>query len=244
MLRAVRDEIGMSRAALALRLGISPKTIQSWENGRTFIERLELIPRLESELGCSLSRLIAQASGAEQLPDATPAAPQTAPRMGPLQAKVELAPARADCEPDVDELENSFVAVPIITAAAAMGPVSEIHARSVHGQLVVPADWMPRSGVVAALRMADSAMSPMFPIGGMVVVDLRPVDPAKAVGKPVAVVLREKGLRIRRIFADSRPGRLYAAGCNGKRARQPFRGDSGDRIVGMVIGSVSRVPLI
>ncbi|MDR1535410.1 MAG: helix-turn-helix domain-containing protein, partial [Planctomycetota bacterium] len=37
LLRQSRDAKGMSRVSLARRLGISPKTIQSWEMGRTFI---------------------------------------------------------------------------------------------------------------------------------------------------------------------------------------------------------------
>lgn len=58
-LRAARDAKKISRATLAIRLGISPKTIQSWEMGRTFIEELGLIPEIESELDISISKMIA-----------------------------------------------------------------------------------------------------------------------------------------------------------------------------------------
>lgn len=48
--RLARDEMNFSRAKLAKKLGISPKTIQSWEIGRTFIEDLSLIPKLNRTL--------------------------------------------------------------------------------------------------------------------------------------------------------------------------------------------------
>lgn len=48
----------LSRAALAGRLGISPKTIQSWEMGRTFVEKLDIIPLIEQELGVSFTSLL------------------------------------------------------------------------------------------------------------------------------------------------------------------------------------------
>lgn len=48
--RLARDDASLSRAKLAKKLGISPKTIQSWEMGRTFIEDLSLIPKLNRAL--------------------------------------------------------------------------------------------------------------------------------------------------------------------------------------------------
>ncbi len=62
LFRAARDTKRLSRAALGMRLGISPKTIQSWENGRTWIEKLSLIPAIESELDVSISEIIRRAT--------------------------------------------------------------------------------------------------------------------------------------------------------------------------------------
>ena len=48
MLHKARESYGegLSKVELAKLIGVSPKTIASWESGRTFIHDLELIPRL------------------------------------------------------------------------------------------------------------------------------------------------------------------------------------------------------
>jgi len=59
---AARKAKQFSRAELAMRIGVSPKTIQSWENGRTFVEKLDIIPLIEKELGVPFSKLIQQST--------------------------------------------------------------------------------------------------------------------------------------------------------------------------------------
>jgi DNA-binding transcriptional regulator YiaG len=46
-----RKIAGYSRAKLAVELGVSSKTIQSWETGRTFPENMSLVPIIETKLG-------------------------------------------------------------------------------------------------------------------------------------------------------------------------------------------------
>ena len=64
MLRKARDNKGLSRGTLADRLGISPKTVQSWEEGRTFIANLSLIPILDEMLDISVLQLTGDAISA------------------------------------------------------------------------------------------------------------------------------------------------------------------------------------
>ena len=81
-LRLAREAKGFSRANLALRLSISAVSIASWESGRTFIQRLDLIPKMEEELGISIPHILAESLAGKKLTfpygltESTPNAPQ------------------------------------------------------------------------------------------------------------------------------------------------------------------------
>ncbi len=178
LMRLSRDAKGMSRATLAMRLGISPKTIQSWEMGRTFIERLDLIPQLEAELECSLSTLIARATGATVAAEDRPPAieehqmglasqQRLLTRPGPLSPKFTLADASAAAG-DSEDMEAEWVSVPLLKPAALLGPVFEIQPKDIIKHILIPREWVPRAGVLVAVRMGDSAMMPMIPLGATV----------------------------------------------------------------------------
>jgi transcriptional regulator with XRE-family HTH domain len=59
-LKVSRLAAGYSRAKLAAELGISAKTIQSWETGRTFPENMSLIPIIESRLGFFIPDMLSE----------------------------------------------------------------------------------------------------------------------------------------------------------------------------------------
>ncbi len=262
LMRLSRDAKGMSRATLAMRLGISPKTIQSWEMGRTFIERLDLIPQLEAELECSLSTLIAKATGATVVA-AAPSAETVAAaaiaadgqhqmgsasqqrlltRPGPLSPKFTLAAATVSND-DADRLEIEWVSVPMLKPGAVLNPVFEIQPKDILRHIIIPREWVPRAGVLVAVRMGDSAMMPMIPLGAMVVIDLRPVPLDKALGKIAALDFAGKGLRIRKVVrGDSATERYYGASITEHgRAHIPIRTGKNDRVLGEVIGVLAPV---
>lgn len=261
LMRLARDSKGMSRATLAMRLGISPKTIQSWEMGRTFIERLDLIPQLEAELECSLSALIAKATGAT-VPGASPAesggavSPMVSEaqmgsvsqqklqtRPGPLSPKfsvVPLSPAAAEIDPE--RLESEWAAVPLLKPSAVLTPVFGIHPRDILRHVIIPREWIPRAGVLVAVRMGDSAMMPMIPLGATVVIDMRSMQVDKALARIAALEFAGKGLRIRRVVRDMAGERYYGAGMTEHgRAQIQIRPNKGDRILGEVIGVMASV---
>ena len=62
--RERRDELKLSRDDLARMLGISKKTIQSWEIGRTFPQDLSLFPAIERHLQVGITELIRKAMAA------------------------------------------------------------------------------------------------------------------------------------------------------------------------------------
>ncbi len=252
LMRLSRDAKGMSRATLAMRLGISPKTIQSWEMGRTFIERLDLIPQLEAELECSLSALIAKATGATV--STGPAAPELnetqmgaasqqklLTRPGPLSPKFTLATSSQAAAEDAEKLEVEWVSVPLLKPGAVLSPVFEIQPRDIIRHVIIPREWVPRAGVLVAVRMGDSAMMPMIPLGATVIIDLRPVPMEKALSRVCALDLSGKGLRIRRVVRDMAGERYYGASITEHgRAQIQIRPGKGDRILGEVIGILAQ----
>lgn len=60
-IRKHRDAKGISRARLAQMVSISPKTIQSWENGRTFPENLKVLKAIGKILDIDLGAAFAKA---------------------------------------------------------------------------------------------------------------------------------------------------------------------------------------
>lgn len=259
LMRLSRDAKGMSRATLAMRLGISPKTIQSWEMGRTFIERLDLIPQLEAELECSLSTLIAKATGATATAPAAPA-PIEQPvgeevqmgsasqqklltRPGPLSPKFNLTTAAAIASNgDADKFEFEWVSVPMLKPTAVLNPIFETQPKDILRHVIIPREWVPRAGVLVAVRMGDSAMMPMVPLGATVVIDLRPVPMEKALSRIAAIEFAGKGLRIRRVVRDMAGERYFGASITEHgRAQMQIRPSKGDRILGEVIGVLAAI---
>lgn len=254
LMRLSRDAKGMSRATLAMRLGISPKTIQSWEMGRTFIERLDLIPQLEAELECSLSTLIAKATGANIGVPSSSASVETIThidghqmgsasqqrlltRPGPLSPKFTLSSAAEIAATETEKLESEWVSVPMMKPTAVLSPICEVQPKDVIRHVIIPREWVPRAGVLVAVRMTDSAMMPMIPLGATVIVDLRPMPLEKALGKIAAVEFIGKGLRIRRIKRDETGERYFGAAITEHgRAQIQIRPHKGDRILGEIIG--------
>lgn len=260
LMRLARDTKGMSRATLAMRLGISPKTIQSWEMGRTFIERLDLIPQLEAELECSLSGLIAKATGATapvsyendseaiqpvvsetQMGAASQQKLQTRP--GPLSPKFSVVPLTGSADDiDPEQLAGDWAAVPMLKSAAVLNPVFNIQPRDIIKHIIIPREWVPRAGVLVAVRMGDSAMMPMIPLGATVIIDMRPSPLEKALTRIMAIDFNGKGLRIRRVVRDMAGERFYGASMTEHgRAQIQIRPSKGDRILGEIIGVLAPV---
>lgn len=57
----------MSRREMAEILNVSPKTIQSWEMGRTFIDKLLLIPKIYYAFGIEVTALVYEATYGESV---------------------------------------------------------------------------------------------------------------------------------------------------------------------------------
>lgn len=247
MFRAARDQKRISRAALSVRLGVSPKTIQSWEMGRTFIEDLSLIPLIESELGISVSDLIGRATSAPDLDDEMVAETGATyrhsplPKAGPLALQFALHPVEELGTLDEKELSNHFVAIPVVKPSTVEKEVSKLSRSDILDYTVIPAAWAPRGGVLVACRMCDSAMAPMIPLGSIVILDRRPYPVEKALNHVMALFLTNKGTRIRRLVMDTVTKKVYGLPAGeGRRGLIQFREDLGDQVLARVIGVLAR----
>jgi transcriptional regulator with XRE-family HTH domain len=242
-LRVQREKKGFSRASLGLRLGISPKTIQSWENGRTFIENLSLIPALEAELDASISALITDAIAAmDGKAAASPRERKVQSRAGPIVPAFALRAERIGCLPAPAALADEFVAVPIVKSPAAAQAVAGLAPRDIVGHVIIPGDWVPRGGVMVAFRAGDNGLAPRIPLGATVIVDRRSYPPAKVLDRLMAFWVRNKGLRLRRLARHPRSRRLLGvSSLETRRGTIVFRPDKGDLLLGRIVGVLAPV---
>lgn len=246
-LRAARDAKKISRATLGVRLGVSPKTIQSWEMGRTFIEDLSLVPSIEAELDISVWELASNATSPKRANMAAEASPRYGGKRrsrlqaGPLPAIFEIHSTDIGKLPESETLGGTYVSVPLVRPQSIAIDVDKLSDRDVRHHVIAPAEWIPRGGVIIACRMGDSGMSPMIPLGGIVLLDRRPLTTVKAMNRVVPLEIKGKGVRIRRLIEDPDTGHLVGATClDGQRGKAPFRPNQGDRILGRAIGILAQ----
>lgn len=239
-LRKARDAKRFSRQVLGVRLGVSPKTIQSWEMGRTFIENLSLIPAIERELEISISSLIDEATCSTGVTLNEPQPPEYGtkrhgvPVVGPLALSFNLIAEKSEVD------SQDFRAVPVVKPVTLGDDVAKLQKKDILSHAVIPADWVPRGSVILATRMADSTLHPLIPHGSLVIVDRREQDPDKCVGHAVVMLVHNKGVRIRMLEDGVRRG-LYdgAPFGNNRRGRIAYQPEKGDRVIGRVVGVLS-----
>jgi transcriptional regulator with XRE-family HTH domain len=244
--RAAREDHKLSRAALAVRLGISPKTIQSWEMGRTFIENLSLIPAIEAELNTTFAELLGQveSGAAQKVAEAPPpygatAKPSDRAAAGPLRPVFAIA-GEMD-KKTLEAKEAEYLAAPLLKPGSANKDVAELLQKDIKNYVLFPRQWATRGRVLVAYRMADSALTPAVPQGSHVLVDRRTTSAKRLEGRFAALWLADRGMRLRQIELDpdgAVHGVPYGSNTRGAVAVRP---DRGDEILGKVLGFVSPV---
>lgn len=234
--RAARDARKLSRAALGVRLGVSPKTIQSWEMGRTFIEDLSLVPAIEAELGITFAGLLGQVPAADSERRPTPAAPRSLRHAvaGPLQPQVLV---EDHGTVDGGGVKEGYVAAPVVRPGSAYKEVADLVGKDILRYGLFPNEWCPRGRVVVAFRMGDSALAPAIPQGSTVLVDRRLSDPERLHDRYVALWLADRGLRIRRLVVREAGEVLEGVpALPNARGRVRVVPADGDGILGPVLG--------
>lgn len=245
MFRKAREAKKLSRAALGLRLGISPKTVQSWEMGRTFIENLNLIPEIEKELDVVFTDLISipssQPEAASEVP--SPAYGKETSYSALVTNKAAAGPQKPIFVVYADDKsvisENDYMAVPLLYPEAALKNPSDIIRKDIKRYCPFPFEWATQGRIFYAFTMPDSSLTPEIGIGSDVLVDTRITEPERLVDKYAAIWISEKGLRIRKIGKYG--NKYYGASLEKvKRANLYINAVKGDRIIGKVTGWVSK----
>ncbi|MCC8109191.1 MAG: hypothetical protein LIQ30_09150, partial [Planctomycetes bacterium] len=150
--------------------------------------------------------------------------------------------AAVSMDTEVEKFEVEWVSVPMLKPSAVLNPIFEIQPKDIIRQVIIPQEWVPRAGVLVAVRMGDSAMMPMIPLGAIVIIDLRPLPLEKALGKITALEFAGKGLRIRQVKRDMAGERYYGASITEHgRAQIQIRPNRGDKVLGEIIGILASV---
>lgn len=248
-LRAARDAKGLSRQVLSARLGVSPKTVQSWEMGRTFIEKLSLFPLIERELGISLSEIIEQAMLQDSGKKTKKASASKASygSREPIESSVsETEPVtfafnqvRANVELG-SEISDNYYAIPIIKPSAISKTVFDLKESDVIDHTIINKEWVPRGGVMVAFVADDSGLEPTIPVGSLIVVDRRELISEKSIGRNAAIFQKGKGLKLRKLEEGDKGG-LKAVTADGKnRGSFEIKADKGDIILGRIIAVLAK----
>jgi len=92
-MKIARKLAGYSRAKLAVELGVSSKTIQSWETGRTFPENMSLVPIIEKKLSFFVPEILGQTvrEEAAKIEDAKSDEPAESDEVAETEVKKEKA---------------------------------------------------------------------------------------------------------------------------------------------------------
>ncbi len=244
-LRAARDAKGLSRQVLSARLGVSPKTVQSWEMGRTFIEKLSLFPLIERELGISLSEIIEGAMG-HDIDSKGRRAAESRAKYGTKTLPEESIAAtnpitfnfnqvRTNNELATD-ISSNFHAIPIIKPSSISKAVADLKESDVIDHTIISKDWVPRGGVMIAFSASDDGLEPTIPLDSLIIVDRRELDLEKSIGRNIAIFQKGKGLKLRQLEEGTKDSGLRGITNSGKsKGSFEIKLDKGDVILGRIV---------
>lgn len=219
-----RISMKMSRATLADRLGVHVKTIQSWERGISQFD-LEMIPHLHRELNIDFASLFAQLTNNNSW----------AGHESVTSVTVQAVAAPELMVPEIDA--NQWVSVPFVRPSV-LEKFNGFFARNdILRRVLIPSEWVPYGGLLIAVRLSDSSLSPNIPKGATVILDRTHNNPKKEVGQFVGIAFHDKGFRLRKLVCKDFPGNYHAVTVGDARNKfLPFSEEKGDRLIGRVVG--------
>lgn len=104
-------------------------------------------------------------------------------------------------------------------------------------RVLIPSEWVPYGGLLIAVRLSDSSLSPNIPKGATVILDCKHNNPKKEVSQFVGIAFHRKGFRLRKLVCEKFPDAYCAVTVNRSANKAiPFSEESGDRVVGRVVG--------
>jgi transcriptional regulator with XRE-family HTH domain len=224
MVRAARDSKGLSREQLAEIIGISPKTVQSWENGRTFPEDLSLLPTIGTALGISWSDFLLARRNAK-------------PSAVPLTATTTIEINGQTAEKLKADLEKNWMAVPLIKPGSIGKPVRLLTKEDISEYVVFQKSHGSTCGIYIAAKISGSGYEETVPQGSTVMIDVRKKSPGKNARNRLYAI--KKGQKVVAREVNMEEGKAIAFSSSKTRLGQFEIGESTDSAVLGKICSVS-----
>jgi SOS-response transcriptional repressor LexA len=227
----LREQLGLSQAALAARLHFSAMALSRWENGTHEPSAKAYV--LLGNLASNPERLwfweragLPAADVADRLP----------------RARI-VRPTRRENRPDASAIP--VVSVPILRATVATpggkgDSVLNLQSLPAEEIIATPESWCPNPSETKCLRVSGDVMKPLINDGDIVAVDCAQTDPARLNGKIVVTWHQEAGLILSRFLFINGAFLLEAE----SREFQPWRlsNKRNWKIMGKVLWSIRRAP--
>jgi transcriptional regulator with XRE-family HTH domain len=194
----LRQELGMSQAALAKRLNVSAMAPSRWERGinqppASVYIQLGKIAGKSPNRWYFWERAGIRKSDLQTILDA---ANGKSGRTGPQQIEVLSYGKKAKLGSNTKD--RNLLAIPLYATTPAVGipKTTVIHREEALEFVVAPLGWCPHPEHTICLRLSGNTMAPILQQGSIFAVDEADKDPEKLVGKMVLATHEDCGLMV------------------------------------------------
>jgi phage repressor protein C with HTH and peptisase S24 domain len=188
-LKTVRDRFfEKSNVRFARAVGVSEGSVRGWVRG-DHLPNADAMERIRRAAGVSSKWLLAGEGPMETATDNI------------RSAQLNIVDAKAAWFRGARERIDAYYPVPLVAGGIAAGSPREISEYDVEDWIptIFHRDWCPHPEQTVCVRVAGDSMIPTIPDGGLVAIDLAQKDPARLVGRIVAL-RREGGVTVKRLF--------------------------------------------
>jgi SOS-response transcriptional repressor LexA len=227
----LRDQLGLSQAALAARLHFSAMALSRWENGTHEPSAKAYV--LLGNLASNTDRLwfweragLPAADVSDMLPSS-----QT---VRPIRRKNRTGPAA------IPVVNIPILSVTVATHGGKGDSGLNLQTLPAEEIIATPESWCPNPSETSCLRVRGDVMKPLINDGDIVAVDCAQTDPARLNGKIVVTWHQEAGLILSRFLFINGAHLLEAE----SREFQPWQlsNKRNWKIIGRVLWSIRRAP--
>jgi transcriptional regulator with XRE-family HTH domain len=227
----LREQLGLSQAALAARLHFSAMALSRWENGTHE-------PSAKATFFWAIWQAILTVYGFGNVLDFRQSMPPTCFRAPELCGQFD-----AKIDPGLSAIP--VVNVPILRATVATpggkgDSILNLQTLPAEEIIATPESWCPNPSETNCLRVSGDVMKPLINDGDIVAVDCAQTDPARLNGKIIVTWHQEAGLILSRFLFINGAYLLEAE----SREFQPWQlsNKRNWKIIGRVLWSIRRAP--
>ena len=205
-IKKLRKALRLTQHGLALKLGVLPWAVASWEQGRWepsgehYAQLARLAPPEEAQfflgkLGLDSKMLV---SKWPELSQPSPGAPVPEIRIVTTE----------EWKPGTEDRLRFQVQIPVLRDEVAAGSPREINERDIDSFIAVPAKFVPKgAGVYTGIYIRGDSMEPILANRFIVVVDHTHRDPSKLRGRMVAALV-QGGVLVKWLARESKRHRI------------------------------------